>query len=1204
MRAELEVMKLAGAGGAEVAAFKVRGPDASDPEFLAEYGWGTPRWTDKVQTMLETADDLDLALDLTIGPRWPAVVPTVDDINDPSAAQELVFGYEFGAGGSTRTGQLPSNLTPEPPSGADTTLIAALVARCSDADCDEQESGPRMLDRDSVRVVTDEVGEEGTLDLTFPGQPDETYVLITFLQAPSGESRSNLTATSPNYYLDYLSPEGLRASTDFWDEEILTPEVRQAIGDVGRVDVYEDSLELGSSQKWTWDFAEQWEQRRGYSPIRLLPAIADAGPQGLTDRTAFDFEGDIGDRVRRDYRQTWSDLYRDVRVKGLDRWAEGAGMSVRAQPYGGPVDTADVATYVDVPEGESLAFNHNIEDYKLLAVGAHRSGSTVVSNECCATRERVWDTRAGGATDPGNLQAVYRGYAGGVNQVVWHGYPHLTQGPDGTSAFNRWPGMTYGGNSSFAEAFGAKGGPNWADYRQINDNLARLQLVLRQGSPRYDVGVYWQDYGMTGHGTTGAGSDTLLKSTSPLAKRGFTYEYVSPAHLARDDAKVREGRLFPESSQYRALVLKDQGSISLDTARTLGRLVRHGFRIVAIGDLPNATPGYRDAAKESRKVRDVMADIARSPRVVTVADESAVPAALARWGIDPAASHGTPSADVLSVRREDATTNYYYLFNQSSAPAEQELTLEGPGRPYALDTWTGEIEPITDYRRRGGKVVVDVALAAADTKVIAISTRRDDTFSWRRGPHHAGGQSRGAGPRAIAVTDWDLEVESWSAGPSGRAGDTAKEALPSIAITAADDGTLAPWSEIDKRGVDLTDVSGVGTYTATVRLDDKWQGVREAYLDLGSAVDTVRVTVNGHDLGLVDPQDLHHVAVGRYLMAGDNKIEVRVASTLLNAVRVTPDSGASGRQRADYGLLGPVLLAPYEGRRQTLYVEALDRRVPLATGGANRVRVRIHNGSRRTVRASMDTRTAEGVRVIASDSRLRIPGGESVTTELLLRGSVASGTTPLTIDVAASNGTSGHAKVVLEHGENLALNTTGSPYPRTFASSNQDRYTPSFATDGLASTFWVSGGRVAGQGPTSADPEFLGVDLGATSRIRAVANSGRGAYGPKTYDVQTSTDGHSWNTVATVDEAPQSGAVTSFEPTTARYVRLRITDGWYPTRPGNNTQVREFAVYSDVENLARIASASASSTHSRFSVFAINDGSIAGQMDYSVWNAG
>ncbi|MEV7229894.1 hypothetical protein AB0M79_23190 [Polymorphospora sp. NPDC051019] len=75
--------------------------------------------------------------------------------------------------------------------------------------------------------------------------------------------------------------------------------------------------------------------------------------------------------------------------------------------------------------------------------------------------------------------------------------------------------MSYGGNTSFGEAWGAKGGPNWPDYRAINDHLARLQMVLRQGRPTFDVALY-------------------------------------PArHLRMPSAKVSDGRLVSKAGAYR-----------------------------------------------------------------------------------------------------------------------------------------------------------------------------------------------------------------------------------------------------------------------------------------------------------------------------------------------------------------------------------------------------------------------------------------------------------------------------------------------------------------------------------------------------------------------------------------------------------------------------------------------------------------------------
>ncbi len=125
--------------------------------------------------------------------------------------------------------------------------------------------------------------------------------------------------------------------------------------------------------------------------------------------------------------------------------------------------------------------------------------------------------------------------------------------------------------------------------------------------------------------------------------------------------------------------------------------------------------------------------------------------------------------------------------------------------------------------------------------------------------------------------------------------------------------------------------------------------MRAAQLDLGRVVDTARVTVNGRALPPLNPADLQHVEVAPYLRAGENTLVVRVASTLLNAVRVAPGTGAESRARMDYGLLGPIVLRPTAAARPTLGAEPLEDALPLAAGGWNRAQVRISSGARRTV---------------------------------------------------------------------------------------------------------------------------------------------------------------------------------------------------------------------------------------------------------------
>ncbi|WP_262848070.1 glycosyl hydrolase [Mumia quercus] len=1170
---ELQQMKDAGAGGAEVAAFSVEGSGNNKNPFLETYGWGTPRWAEKTRVMMKAARDRDLSLDLAISPRWPATAPTVADVNHPAAAQQIAFATEFAKGGTSRSGDLPRNLNVTVPTGAQTSLIAVVVARCADSACATQSAKPRLLDRDSVVDVTDKVDDAGRLDLTFDGDADSTYALLAFYQLPTGQSLSGYTPTGTNYVLDTLSVEGAKATTDFYDEAILTPDVRELLSQL-RSDFYEDSLEIGSTQKWTSDFVTEWTKRRGYSPVEVLPALAGAGDQGMTSRPAFDFTDGSGARVRTDYRQTWSDLYIDNRLEVLREWANRHHMQTRIQPYGGPIDITEAAGHIDVPEGESLAFGmnltaySNVEDYKVVASGAHLAGKPVVSDECCAFATHVWGSTVADATERSNLQAVYRGFAGGVNQVVWHGFPYLSRGPAGAGQQSTWPGMSYGGNTSYSEAFGSKGNPSWSDYRAVNDHLARMQLVLRQGAPRYDLAVYRHDFGLSGAGTTGVGSDKLLPSSSATAKAGFSYEYLSPAQLRSKDARFEKGALFPDTSAYQAVLLDEQDTMAVDTAERLRALARKGLPIVVVGELPTQVPGFDHDGTADAELRRVLADLVRERTVVRVDDERKVPTALARLRVEPSAAPvGEASSDILSVRRHETargkSSDYYYLWNQTGARAHQSVTLVGDGRPYRLDTWTGTITPITDFERRGGSVTVDVDLAAHDATAIVLTERRDRTFRGGVGDKPEGTSKAGRAADPLALATWELSVDSWTPGPSGLPGDTAHTPVGPVTVRADEDGRLPAWRDITTdqgAEVDLRDVSGVGTYTTTFRLGREWRRVRTAALDLGSAIDTVRVAVNGTPLPPVNQADLAHVEVGKHLREGDNTITVTVASTLLNAVRVAPGTGASSRTPMDYGLFGPVRLTPTSGTDPYLLVEAMDRAVPLADGASNRARFLVTNRSSRPVRTEVAAQPSAGIDATAPARSVKVPAGGSRVVEVVVRRTDSTEDGSLQVTVTGDNGAHGSAAVALDRTSNLAANVSGAPFPALVVDATQDRYPAFLALDDDEATFTVSYGRTAGQGPTAERPWHIGVDLGLPTSVGSVTVGGRSLYGARDYTLEVSDDGVAWRTVATVVEAPKEGATTAVGAVETRFVRARITKAWDNGTP-SNVQMSEFKVH-------------------------------------------
>lgn len=894
-----------------------------------------------------------------------AAIAGVSTVTGPACAGDPAAGGSGGAGLGELAFTSPLGLGHEAGDAvavvARRTLVAAVVAQCATPECPAT-GGVRMLDPATTRDVTAQVDPAGRLRWSAPagGAP---WWLLAFFQAADGQVVSDLSATSPNFVIDHLGVAGARALTDFYDRAILTPDLRRLMRSAPAASMFEDSFEPDSGLKWTWGFLDEFARRRGYALPVWLPALTatDVGAR----RPAFDFAV-LGERVREDYRQTWSDLYVDHHARVYNDWLHKLGLKSRIQVEGGPMEVADVAAEPDTPEGENRNFLNNPELWKVVGVGAQlRTPEALLSDECCPVAGGVWATTAagkayaiaagtgapyGGAGDNANLNWVHKAYAGGVNQLVWHGFPYIKT-PAGTGESSRWPGNTFNGLAGFAEAFGARM-PQWPDYRAINDHLARLQLVLRQGHPVYDVVVFWHDFGVRGIApnilpyTGYPGLSQMLATTSSLDGAGYTYQYLSPHYLDRlSAADVRDGRLLPGKLDAGALILYRQAAAPVESLRRVRDLTRAGrLPIIVVGAPPSrAVGGAKTAAEADAEVQAIIAEfrtMSRAPgvRVAFVDDDAGLLSALARFGVEPSVARRSDpgSSDILAVRRRLGDTDYYYLFNQATRPASQVLSFAGQGQPVELDTWSGRIEALGLYDSAGGRVSLPLRIAANDVKVIAIrhglaeqaktqihAIRSDAEVRSRNGRllarvDHPGiyttqlsdGRSvrtriRNVAP-AIPLSRWTLQIESWTPDATGEPGlqHTRRTKLAPIQVTAAAGGSLPAWAALGHG-----DVAGLGVYTTTVALPPSWSSSDGACLDLGTVVDTFRVFVNTRPIPPTSPQDTACIDLGQVLRPGQNRIVVRVATPLRNAV--VASTGAKATKLSTYGLSGPVTFRPY-----------------------------------------------------------------------------------------------------------------------------------------------------------------------------------------------------------------------------------------------------------------------------------------------------
>lgn len=975
LRAEIAQMAASGAGCVEVSPFGVPGSGNDTPTFLKAYGWGSPLWAQRMSVIYQAASQYGVGVDMNLGPNYPPTVPTVHDVNDPAAAQQLLYGNTTVSGGSTFSGALPAPST-SPPSGANSELVAVVAGECTQTGCISQPGGSVMLDRSTMRDLTGLVDRKtNTLSWTAPSGSG-TWELIDFWQTADGQTKAGMEATTPNYVVDHLSTPGAQALTSFLDTSVLDQQELNLIAGGVRSGIFEDSQELSSNEKWTWDFMSEFRQLRGYDLTTLLPALTGAGAQG-TSTPAFDFSDGSGARVRWDYRQTWSDLYIGRYVKTLQDWAAAHGMYFRAQAYGEPIALGSAAETLGVPEGESIDFgspnSFGVEqDMRVLSAGAHLTGKTRVSEECCGIFLGSYrSTMAGadinqsasplgtgtvGANDAhnGNLDTIYKGLAGGVTQIVWHGFayccaPAGINTSSGTGEGGVWPGYnpwSIFGALDVGEQFGPRL-PEWGHIRGVNDNLGRVQLVTRQGQAHPDFAVYYEDLGEAGQSVSPQESPAhMIGDSSASAQAGYTWEYLNPAMLGTSPSVYSHGELFPGRAGYRAFVLNNQPTMPLAAGQQILALARDGLPVVVVGSAPSSTPGDFDAASQDKALQGVIVQLLALSNVKQIASERDLPGTLAGLRVKPAAGFIPATANLETVRRTTPETDYYFLYNSSSSPLTHMVSFAGQGIPLQLDSWAASITPIADYQEGGGRVTIPVTVKPYDQTVIAI-TRDPGSFGVGATNVHAVSttapelnyvagklvaQSTTAGtfttklsngetqstaipdvPAAINLTRWALRAQTWTPGSTDH--DTTKIWQPTFAAPATPDGKLLSWLEI-VAPVDLHNASGIGEYTTSVTLPADWTGGHGAYLNLGRVADTVQVTVNGQDVAGLNESNPDHIDVGPYLHTGANTILVRVATTLFNAVQNNALLGHPGAIYLEQppertGLMGPIELVPY-----------------------------------------------------------------------------------------------------------------------------------------------------------------------------------------------------------------------------------------------------------------------------------------------------
>jgi len=935
---EVKAIAAAGYHGVEISDSMDSVDYAIDPDL---YGYGTPRWNHAVEVVLTQAKKSGIEVDITLGAHWPAAVPGLP-VDGDATSKELTYGTQLVTGGASFSGPVPA---PAPLTYQDRTSVNGVIISATKTSvpqfvavnayrclADTCSTLPLAIDLTSAIDLTAQVSN-GNLSWTPPDS--HTWVVVSNWyrgtaqrnDAPFGTT--NYLFTDPeSRVIDHFSAAGATAFINYFNS-LLSSTARTLLKQTGGA-FFEDSLELTFAQAWTPTFVQEFATRRGYSLTPYLGLLSYkrssspfGGPSPVLATQGADAA--VAARVLRDVQQTINDLYFAYHVAPIQKWANSLGLRYRAQPYGQPIDLAQAAATIDNPECESLGCGTR-DDWRIMASGADMAGHQVLSDELLPGGF----SGAYGVTKANVASLVNSQFALGSNLMVFHGFNYSTwpTSVDGTRTDSSalWPGF-----ASFSAGIGEPMGPRQPSWGMETDSAgyyARMQSILQTGRRQTDVAVYNQTLGHIADAYPG----------TFLLDLGYSYGYVTPATLSLPNAKVSHGVLAADGPVYKALVINNQASMPIDSAKTILGFAKRGLPIIVVGSTPSTTPGYgataASVAAGDAQLQALMTALLAQPSVRQVASTTDVPAALAAVGANPAVS--TSTTGLRTVHRVDGGTDFYYVYNSGSSAVSANVTLSGKrgATPSVLDAWAGTVTPVAKYTSNGNNVTVGVSLAAGEATVIAlglcdghscehdsnvhvVSTTADGAVSTdgsvvirasAQGTYEtvlSNGRTVtswiGSVPAATTLSTWNLAVDEWSPG-----GPTDSSSVTTHTAWNFNNIALVPWSAIPQ----ITDAVGIGTYTTTVTLPQTWRSSNGAYLNLGTVNGTFRISVNGKWVGAVS-QLQPSADIGDYLKAGTNTITVTVATTLLNRLRITRPADFGRRAKQDIGLIGPVTLTPY-----------------------------------------------------------------------------------------------------------------------------------------------------------------------------------------------------------------------------------------------------------------------------------------------------
>ncbi|MFA5292729.1 MAG: glycosyl hydrolase [Phycisphaerae bacterium] len=635
---ELDVLKDAGIQG--VLIFPLMEPMGAAKIDEQPLQWLSPEWVSMLKFTTEAAQQRGMYVDVLVGTGWPFGGPSVQ----PGDGIKIIkLGTTELTGPGTFNGNIHDLMVLPPGAYGETThgltpelKFLRLVPK-----------NPQNFDAGTE--LKNLVQPDGSITFTIPsgqyvlytGTYREGFIIVN-IAAPGGEGTviDHLSRTAlENYLVNF--------------ENALKPIMGNQIG-LNMRTLHCDSFEV-TNANWTSDFAQEFQNRRGYSIEPYLPFIIEwppaSGGYGFNDTV---------NRVQYDFWKTQQELFNERFLVPFYQWTHNQGTQCRTEGYGCyEIDQLQNKLIADQPMGETwIALNRDIPTSELLipvdkqasptdvgiwsckankyeSSAAHLTGRRQVSCETMtsgssAFRLRLQDIKIGLDID----------FVSGINHTYFHGF-------NWSPPKAGFPGWFYCGSYIDDKELW------WPYFNEINKYNSRLSWVLQNSVSQSQVALMsWESF--------------LWEA---LAQNGYCVDYVNEKIIR--DADYTGGKLNYGSQSYDIIILNRIDAIEPETATALQNFVAAGGKIIFVDYPPVTAPGLADAVNRSNFVTSTIAAMRQQypDRIIVVAGTDSdgwfnwVPATLAQTGISPMVQISPPDRLFYQIHQSVDGKDIFFFAN-------------------------------------------------------------------------------------------------------------------------------------------------------------------------------------------------------------------------------------------------------------------------------------------------------------------------------------------------------------------------------------------------------------------------------------------------------------------------------------------------------------------------------------------------------------